>query len=152
MFIKQYADFNVSKRGNSTIEYILKMLANIMEIIIFMFMGVTTVSDNHSWNTGFVLITIAACTVYRILGVIIFAFLANRVRLVQLSLTDQIVMSYGGIRGGVAFALALILDESKIPRKKEFVTATIAMVFFTCIIQVKFSFRFSISFKCKRDA
>jgi sodium/hydrogen exchanger-like protein 3 len=138
MFIKQFADFNVSKRGNSTIEYILKMLANIMEIIIFIFMGVTTVSDNHSWNTGFVLITIASCTVFRILGVIIFAFLANRVRLVQLTVTDMIIMSYGGIRGGVAFALALILDENKIPRKKEFVTATIAMVFFTCIIQVKF--------------
>jgi sodium/hydrogen exchanger-like protein 3 len=103
-----------------------------------MFMGVTTVSDNHSWNTGFVLITIACCTVYRILGVIIFAFLANRVRLVQLTLTDQIIMSYGGIRGGVAFALALILDESKIPRKKEFVTATIAVVFFTVFLQVSF--------------
>ena len=45
-------------------------------------------------------------------------------------------MSYGGIRGAVAFALALILDESKIPRKKEFVTATIVVVFFTVFVQV----------------
>jgi sodium/hydrogen exchanger-like protein 3 len=42
----------------------------------------------------------------------------------------MLIMSYSGIRGAVAFALALILDESKIPRKKEFVTATIAVVFF----------------------
>ncbi len=49
-------------------------------------------------------------------------------------------MSYGGLRGAIAFALALILDETKIPRKKEFVTATIAVVFFTVFLQVKFNF------------
>ena len=49
----------------------------------------------------------------------------------------MLIMSYGGIRGAVAFALALILDESKIPRKKEFVTATIVVVFFTVFVQVR---------------
>ena len=48
----------------------------------------------------------------------------------------MIIMSYGGLRGAIAFALALILDETKIPRKKEFVTATIAVVFFTVFLQV----------------
>ena len=44
-------------------------------------------------------------------------------------------MSYGGIRGAVAFALALILDEKIIPTKKEFITATTAVVFFTIFFQ-----------------
>ena len=48
----------------------------------------------------------------------------------------MLIMSYGGLRGAIAFALALILDETKIARKKEFVTATIAVVFFTVFIQV----------------
>jgi len=48
----------------------------------------------------------------------------------------MLIMSYGGLRGAIAFALALILDENKIPRKKEFVTATIAVVFFTVFVQV----------------
>ena len=52
----------------------------------------------------------------------------------------MLIMSYGGIRGAVAFALALILDESKIPRKKEFVTATIVVVFFTVFVQVCLNF------------
>ncbi len=136
MFMKQYVEFNMSKKSNETIEFVYKIGANIMETIIFIFMGISTVSDNHSWNTGFVLITIAACTIYRIIGVIIFANLANRWRLLELTATDMVIMSYGGIRGAVAFALALILDENKIPRKKEFVTATIAVVFFTVFIQV----------------
>jgi sodium/hydrogen exchanger-like protein 3 len=138
MFMKQYVEFNISKKSNATIEYVLKMAASIMETIIFMFMGLSTVSDNHSWNTGFVIITIVACSVYRFIGVAIFANLANRGRLLKLELTDMLIMSYGGIRGAVAFALALILDENKIPRKKEFVTATIAVIFFTIFFQVYF--------------
>jgi sodium/hydrogen exchanger-like protein 3 len=39
-----------------------------METIIFMFMGLSTVSDQHSWNTGFVLMTIVACLLYRVIG------------------------------------------------------------------------------------
>ncbi|CAF0750538.1 unnamed protein product [Brachionus calyciflorus] len=135
MFMKQYIEFNISKKSNATIEYVLKMLASIMETIIFMFMGLSTISDHHSWNTGFVVVTLISCTLYRIIGVIIFANIANRWRLLELKITDMLIMSYGGIRGAVAFALALILDESKIPTKKEFVTATIAVVFFTVFVQ-----------------
>jgi len=136
MFMKQYVEFNITKKSNATIEYVLKMLANIMETIIFIFMGLSTISDNHSWNTGFVIVTIVACMIFRFLGVLLFGFICNLRRLQKLEFTDMLIMSYGGIRGAVAFALALILDENKIPRKKEFVTATIAMVFFTIFLQV----------------
>lgn len=135
MFMKQYVEFNISKKSNATIEYVLKMLASIMETIIFMFMGLSTVSDTHSWNTGFVIVTLVSCTIYRIIGVIILANVANRWRLLELTATDMLIMSYGGIRGAVAFALALILDDQVIPRKKEFVTATIAVVFWTVFVQ-----------------
>ncbi len=74
---------------------------------------------------------------FRYLGITIFANLANCWRLLELTRIDMLIMSYGGLRGAIAFALALILDETKIPRKKEFVTATIAVVFFTVFVQVK---------------
>ena len=66
--MKQYVSFNISKKSDATTEYVLKMLSSIMETIIFMFMGLSTVSDSHSWNTGFVLITIVACLVFRFIG------------------------------------------------------------------------------------
>ena len=71
------------------------------------------------------------------LGIAIFTNIANCWRLLDLTRIDMLIMSYGGLRGAIAFALALILDETKIARKKEFVTATIAVVFFTVFIQVK---------------
>lgn len=66
--MKQYVTYNISKKSDATTEYVIKMLSSIMETIIFMFMGLSTVSDYHSWNTGFVLMTLLACLVYRIIG------------------------------------------------------------------------------------
>ena len=111
--MKQYIEFNITKKSSATVEYVLKMLANIMETIIFIFMGLSTISDDHEWNTGFVLITILSCTVYRTLGVFIFATIANRWRLTALSKSDMIILSYGGIRGSMAFSLAsAFVDDS----------------------------------------
>lgn len=135
MFMKQYVEFNISKKSNSTIEYVLKMLASIMETIIFMFMGLSTISDTHSWNTGFIFVTLVSVTLYRIIGVVILANIANRWRLLELTMTDMLIMSYGGIRGAVAFALVLKVDENIIPRKKEFVTTTLFIVLWTVFVQ-----------------
>ncbi|GIY16996.1 hypothetical protein CEXT_301381 [Caerostris extrusa] len=44
-------------------------------------------------------------------------------------------MSYGGLRGAVAFALVLIIDKNMIPSKDMMVTTTIAVVYFTVFVQ-----------------
>jgi len=44
--MKQYVEFNISKKSYSTTEYVLKMAASIMETIIFMFMGLSVVGFN----------------------------------------------------------------------------------------------------------
>jgi NhaP-type Na+/H+ or K+/H+ antiporter len=49
----------------------------------------------------------------------------------------MLIMSYGGLRGALAFALALVLDESIVPRQKEFITATTVVILFTVFIQVE---------------
>ena len=48
----------------------------------------------------------------------------------------MLIMSYGGLRGALAFALALVLDQDLIPRKKEFITAATVVILFTVFIQV----------------
>lgn len=59
----------------------------------------------------------------------------NQFRLVPLDKIDQVVMSYGGLRGAVAFALVILLDKTKVPAKDYFVATTIVVVFFTVIVQ-----------------
>ena len=64
------------------------------------------------------------------------SFLVNRRRVIRLSAIDQFIMSYGGLRGGIAFCLSLLIDEERVQEKNMFVTATIIVVFFTVFIQV----------------
>ncbi|XP_053677726.1 sodium/hydrogen exchanger 3 [Anopheles nili] len=133
--MKNYVEQNVSHKSHTTIKYALKMLSSSAETIIFMFLGVATVNNKHVWNTWFVLLTIIFCSVYRILGVLILSALANRFRIHKLTKVDQFVMSYGGLRGAVAFALVLLVDMDHIPLQPMFLTTTIAVVYFTVFLQ-----------------
>ncbi|XP_037018552.2 sodium/hydrogen exchanger 5 isoform X1 [Artibeus jamaicensis] len=68
-------------------------------------------------------------------GVVLQTWVLNQFRLVPLDKIDQVVMSYGGLRGAVAFALVILLDKNKVPAKDYFVATTIVVVFFTVIVQ-----------------
>ncbi|XP_026843064.1 sodium/hydrogen exchanger 3 isoform X3 [Drosophila persimilis] len=133
--MKNYVESNISQKSHTTVKYALKMLSSSAETIIFMFLGVATVNNMHVWNTWFVVLTITFCSVFRVLGVILLTAIANRFRLHKLSRVDQFVMSYGGLRGAVAFALVLLVDENVVKQKNMFVTTTIAVIYFTVFLQ-----------------
>ncbi|GFR96590.1 sodium/hydrogen exchanger [Elysia marginata] len=63
------------------------------------------------------------------------SWLVNQRRLIRLSAIDQFIMSYGGLRGGIAFCLALLLNAEHIPERQMFVTTTTVIVFFTVFVQ-----------------
>lgn len=69
-------------------------------------------------------------------GVLGLTWLANKKRVSKLTYVDQFVMAYGGLRGAIAFALAILLDDISFPDKNLFVTATILVVMFTVFVQV----------------
>ncbi|XP_046804289.1 sodium/hydrogen exchanger 3 [Lucilia cuprina] len=133
--MKNYVESNISQKSHTTVKYALKMISSSSETVIFMFLGVATVNNNHVWNTWFVLLTILFCSFFRVVGVIVLSAIANRFRLHKLSRVDQFVMSYGGLRGAVAFALVLLIDERVVPTKNMFVTTTIAVIYFTVFVQ-----------------
>lgn len=60
----------------------------------------------------------------------------NRFRVHTLNKVDQFIMAYGGLRGAVAFALVLVVNEDVIPTKRMLVTTTIAVIYFTVFVQV----------------
>ncbi|KAI8118670.1 Sodium/hydrogen exchanger 1 [Lucilia cuprina] len=133
--MKNYVESNISQKSHTTVKYALKMISSSSETVIFMFLGVATVNNNHVWNTWFVVLTILFCSFFRVIGVIVLSAIANRFRLHKLSRVDQFVMSYGGLRGAVAFALVLLIDERVVPTKNMFVTTTIAVIYFTVFVQ-----------------
>lgn len=66
--MKNYVEENITETSATTLKYAMKMLANSSESVIFLFLGVCTVTDNHDWNTLFVILTIFFALIFRALG------------------------------------------------------------------------------------
>jgi sodium/hydrogen exchanger 3 len=58
---KRYAFPNVSKKSYTTIKYGIKTLASFCDCIIFLFLGIVTISHDLEWHTGFVIWTLVLC-------------------------------------------------------------------------------------------
>uniref|UniRef100_H3A308 Sodium/hydrogen exchanger n=1 Tax=Latimeria chalumnae TaxID=7897 RepID=H3A308_LATCH len=133
---KKYVEANISQKSRTTVKYTMKTLASSSETIIFIFLGISAVDTSKwMWDTGLVVFTLFFILFFRALGVILQTWILNQSRLVPLDKIDQVVMSYGGLRGAVAFALVVLLNESKVKAKGYFVATTMIVVFFTVIIQ-----------------
>jgi sodium/hydrogen exchanger-like protein 3 len=133
--MKNYVEQNISESSSNTIKSAAHMIANCAEMMIFLFLGVFTVNNIHEWNWWFVICTIGCCLVFRVIGVLLLVAIANRFRIKKLDWLEQFIMMYGGLRGGVAFALVLTITPEVAPHAKMFVTTTLAMVYFTVFVQ-----------------
>ncbi|XP_039236787.1 sodium/hydrogen exchanger 5 isoform X1 [Pipra filicauda] len=133
---KKYVEANISQKSRTTVKYTMKTLASSSETIIFMFLGISAVDTSKwAWDTALVLGTLFFILLFRAVGVVLQTHVLNRFRLIPLDRIDQVVMSYGGLRGAVAFALVILLDREKVKAKDYFVATTIVVVFFTVIVQ-----------------
>lgn len=75
-----------------------------------------------------------SCLVFRALGVLIQCLVLNCFRSKKFTARDQFVMSYGGLRGAIAFGLLSSVPDSVVG-KPIFITATIVVILFTVFIQ-----------------
>ncbi|XP_067281881.1 sodium/hydrogen exchanger 3.2 [Pseudorasbora parva] len=133
---QKYVNANMDEKSVTTLRYALKVMANGSETMIFVFLGVSAIDKNiWVWNTGFILLTILFIIVFRFMGVFFLNWVLNQSRLIPIDITDQIVMSYGGLRGAVAYGLAATLDEKKIPEKNLMLGTTLIVVYFTVVLQ-----------------
>ncbi|CAM4636767.1 sodium/hydrogen exchanger 5 isoform X3 [Caretta caretta] len=133
---KKYVEANISRKSRTTVKYTMKTLASSSETVIFMFLGISAVDTSKwAWDTALVLGTLLFILLFRAVGVILQTWVLNCFRLTPLDRIDQVVMSYGGLRGAVAFALVILLDGAKVRAKDYFVATTIVVVFFTVLVQ-----------------
>ncbi|XP_072119327.1 sodium/hydrogen exchanger 2 [Mobula birostris] len=135
MSMKRYVEENISMKSSTTIKYFLKMWSSVSETLIFIFLGVSTITEKHEWNWAFVCFTLLFCLIWRALGVIVLTWIINRFRKLLVTRKDQFIIAYGGLRGAICFSLVFLLPSHVFPRKNLFITATIVVIFFTVFIQ-----------------
>ncbi|XP_040574051.1 probable Na(+)/H(+) antiporter nhx-9 [Lepeophtheirus salmonis] len=139
---KRYAFVNISKKSYSTVKYGIKTLSAASDSIIFLFLGqvvavaTKTNSTQLSWDfdVGFILETLLLCLIVRYISVYGLSYLVNKTRVKKISLKEQFIVAYGGLRGAVGFSLAILIPNSN-PHRLMFITTTIMVIFFTVFLQ-----------------
>ena len=66
--MRHYVEANMNEKSVTTTKYTMKMMANISETVIFMFLGLSTVVDTLDWQWDFIFFAILFCIIYRIVG------------------------------------------------------------------------------------
>lgn len=68
MGMKRYVEANISLKSHTTIKYFMKMWSSVSDTLIFIFLGVSTIGDNHEWSWPYICFTIIFCLLWRALG------------------------------------------------------------------------------------
>lgn len=87
-------------------------------------------------DTGFVFFSSFFCIFYRFVIVFILTYIANRYiqRVRMINFEEQLLMAYGGLRGAIAFSLAVMLEENHVKHARIFITTSLFIVLFTVFI------------------
>lgn len=103
-----YTYNNLSKESQVATKEIFGLLNFLAENFIFSYMGMTVFTfESHQWDAGFISWSFLAIAVSRLLNIYPLSFLMNLKRSKRIPLNFQHMLFFAGLRGAVAFALAI---------------------------------------------
>jgi len=126
-----YTHSNLSLVTQITAQQAFRMFAFLSETFVFVYLGLAVFTFDHMWHIGLIMVCILLCLVGRALNIYPLSAIVNRYRSVQIDRKMQFIMFFSGLRGAIAFALALNVPSS---HSNLMVTTTLAVVLFTIIV------------------
>ncbi|CAL8107950.1 unnamed protein product [Calicophoron daubneyi] len=133
-----YAFHNLDRKSVTLVRKLTKIAAEICEAVIFLFLGIQVVSGQLAWHWGFMLWGLVLCLIAR--SIVVFAMTAviNWVCVdeTRISITKQLILIYGGLRGAVAFSLSILINANTLGpqgayNRRLIITETLFIILFT---------------------
>ncbi|KAG9448907.1 hypothetical protein H6P81_008872 [Aristolochia fimbriata] len=136
--MKHYTYPNLSENSQRFAAAFFHLLSSLAETFVFIYMGFDIAMEDHSWShVGFIFFSILFIGVARAVHVFSCAYLVNlvRPRERQIPMKHQKALWYSGLRGAMAFALALqSVHDLPEGHGKTMLTATTAIVVLTVLL------------------
>ncbi|XP_041992923.1 sodium/hydrogen exchanger 6-like isoform X2 [Salvia splendens] len=108
--MKHYTFSNLSDKSQKFVAAFFHLISSLAETFIFIYMGFDIAMEQHSWShIGFIFFSILFIGIARAANVFSCAYLVNMARPShrKISMKHQKALWYSGLRGAMAFALAL---------------------------------------------
>jgi len=135
--MNHYAVHNVTKVCHMSVHSVIKAIAYISECFLYAYLGITAgisfekEHESSEWSFNLIILTLLLCFFSRAMNIFPFSALANLRRNTPIPLNMQVMMWFAGIRGAIAFALALNVRTN---HRHVVITSTLSIVFFTTVI------------------
>jgi len=133
----QFVFPHLDYESERSVRNIAGIAGSLLEASVFLFLGaeIITRMDQLTWHAGFKLWTIVAVLGARACSIFGLTALANWIgRTEKVSIKNQFIMWYGGLRGALVFVLCEALHDDY-PYRNIFLTTTIVVVLFTVMFQ-----------------
>ncbi|MFS8025468.1 putative cation/H+ exchanger, cation/H+ exchanger, CPA1 family [Helianthus anomalus] len=138
MVMKHYSFSNLSENSQKFVAAFFHLISSLAETFVFIYMGFDIAMEQHSWShVGFIFFSIIFIGLARAANVFSCAYLLNLVRPAQrqIPVKHQKALWYSGLRGAMAFALALqSVHDLPEGHGQTIFTATTAIVVLTVLL------------------
>ncbi len=134
-----FVDRNAREGSRTGIRALLFILGQLSETVVFLYVGASTflilVTHTSSFDGALIGVTFAIILPLRFVIVFLFNTLTNIARRAtdRIPASDTFVQGFAGLRGPIAFALALALPEAAVG-KYQLVTCTMVVVWSTIFV------------------
>jgi sodium/hydrogen exchanger-like protein 6/7 len=138
MMQSHYTYINMSNESKQKTKDFFDLLNFVAENFVFVYMGLSLFSfAHHQWLFGFILFSFVAIFIARVINVYCLSFLLNLGRKKKISFRFQHMLVFAGLRGAIAFALAI--RNTSTPNRQLIFTCTLVIVIVTILVNGGFS-------------
>jgi len=134
--LAHYCYHNLSEDCRIFSAKFFELIAALCDTLIFIYLGLAVFSFEKDIDWGLTPLTCVIIILARCCQVFPLSFLVNLTRSStrKIPMQHQIFISYAGLRGGMAYVLALAFyEEHESDSSKRFMTTTLGVVFFTIL-------------------